>query len=99
MQLFISGSVGWFRDRTRYAPGFPAKGGYHIVHTFTGTADDSLSMGYTRRLDRDMLVEFTGDFGRKFFYVCGPPAFCYCVVRYLLEFKVERERIKMEKYD
>jgi ferredoxin-NADP reductase len=74
------------------------KAGYHIVHTFTG-ADDSLSMGYTRRIDRYMLLEFVRDFGRKFFYTCGPPAFCDCVVRYLLELKVERERIKIEKYD
>ena len=72
--------------------------GYYIVHTFTGTVDSS-SMGYKRRIDRDMLVEFAGDFRQKIFYVCGPPAFCDCVTGYLLELKVQCELIKIEKYD
>jgi len=46
-----------------------------------------------------MLREVIGTFEEKFFYVCGPPAMCSCVVMYLQNFGVERARIKTEKYD
>lgn len=69
-----------------------------LVHTFTRNQDPSWR-GYSRRIDREMLVECIKDFDGKLFYVCGPPAMCNCVVADLLDLHVERDFIKTEKYD
>jgi ferredoxin-NADP reductase len=71
---------------------------FRVVHTFTRN-DDPAWGGYTRRIDPDMLWEVIRTFEDKYFYVCGPPAMCNCVVVYLQDFGVERARIKTEKYD
>jgi ferredoxin-NADP reductase len=72
--------------------------GYRVVHTFTRNDDPSWT-GYSRRIDPDMLVEFVQQFSKKFFYVCGPPEFCDCIVSDLIGLRVERQNIKTEKYD
>jgi ferredoxin-NADP reductase len=71
---------------------------FRVVHTFTRN-DDPAWTGYSRRIDPDMLREVIDTFEEKYFYVCGPPAMCSCVVVYLQDFGVERARIKTEKYD
>ena len=75
-----------------------SKAGYHVVHTLTRSNDPDWK-GYSRRIDLDMLIEFVGDFRHPLFYVCGPPEFCNCIVRYLCDLGVQRDRIKTEKYD
>jgi ferredoxin-NADP reductase len=72
--------------------------GYRIVHTLTRT-DDPLWSGYSRRIDREMLDQFVGDFADKLFYVCGPPDFCNRIAAWLVELTVSCDRIKTEKYD
>jgi len=69
----------------------------HLVYTFTRDGDPF--SGYTRRIDKAMLVECVRDFRDKSFYVCGPPAMCNGVVADLVELSVERSGIKTEKYD
>jgi ferredoxin-NADP reductase len=71
---------------------------FNIVHTFTRSNDPEWT-GYTRRIDSDMLSEVIREFDDKYFYVCGPPAMCNCVVSDLKDLGVERARIKTEKYD
>jgi ferredoxin-NADP reductase len=75
-----------------------SKEGYPIAHTLTRNNDPQWK-GYSRRIDRDMLIEFVGDFTHPLFYVCGPPDFCNCIVRDLRDLGVQRDRIKTEKYD
>jgi ferredoxin-NADP reductase len=72
--------------------------GYRIAHTLTRNNDPQWR-GYSRRIDRDMLVEFVGDFAQPLFYLCGPPEFCNCVAHELADLGVQRDRIKTEKYD
>jgi ferredoxin-NADP reductase len=71
---------------------------FNVVHTLTRN-DDPTWTGYSRRIDSDMLLEVIRNFEGKYFYVCGPPAMCNCVVLYLRDFGVEGGRIKTEKYD
>jgi ferredoxin-NADP reductase len=71
---------------------------FHVIHTFTQNDDPSWP-GYSRRIDSEMLREVIAESEDKYFYVCGPPAMCNCVVGYLADFGVDRSRIKMEKYD
>jgi len=74
------------------------KAGYRIVLTMT-RKDDPLWTGYSRRIDRDMLVEVVGHFEGKLFYICGPPVFCDCVAADLQSLGVPRDLVKTEKYD
>src|SRR5206468_2668754 len=60
---------------------------FRVVHTFTRN-DDPAWTGYSRRIDPDMLGEVIETFEEKYFYVCGPPAMCSCVVGYLQDFGV-----------
>ena len=71
---------------------------FNVVHTLTRN-DDPAWTGYSRRIDSEMLLEVIGKFEDKYFYVCGPPAMCNCVVLYLQDFGVERTRIRTEEYD
>jgi ferredoxin-NADP reductase len=71
---------------------------FNVVHTLTRNADPEWT-GYSRRIDSAMLLEVVHKFDDKYFYVCGPPVMCNCVVAYLQDFGVERARIKTEKYD
>lgn len=71
---------------------------FNVVHTLTRN-DDPAWPGYARRIDPQMLLEVICTFDDKYYYVCGPPAMCNCVVSYLQDFGIERGRIKTEKYD
>lgn len=71
---------------------------HKVVHTLTRN-EDSAWRGYSRRIDKQMLVEVCGDLSGRTFYVCGPPAMCDCVVGNLKDLGVPRSSIKTEKYD
>ncbi len=71
---------------------------FNVIHSLTRN-DDPSWCGYCRRIDSGMLLEVVGKFDDKHFYVCGPPAMCNCVVSCLQDFRVDRARIKTEKYD
>lgn len=94
--LYVSRSIRYviYRDELRTL----SESGFRVVHTFTEN-DDPLWTGYSRRIDREMLVQFVEHFEDKIFYVCGPPEFCNSTAAHLMSLKVERERIKTERYD
>ena len=94
--LYASKSLSYviYRDELTALP----RPRFNVVHTLTRNDDPSLA-GYSRRIDSEMLLEVVRKFEDKYFYVCGPPAMCNCVVMYLQDFGVERSRIKTEKYD
>jgi ferredoxin-NADP reductase len=94
--LYASKSVPYiiYREELEALP----RSRFNIVHTLTRN-DDPAWTGYSRRIDSAMLLEVIRKFDDKYFYVCGPPAMCNCVVLYLQDFGVERARIKTEKYD
>lgn len=94
--LYASKSLGYviYRDELALLP--PPR--FNVVHAFTRN-DDPEWAGYCRRIDCDMLQEVIRTFEDKYFYVCGPPAMCVCVLSYLRALGVERHRIKIEKYD
>ena len=94
--LYASKSLPYviYRDELASLP----KPQFNVVHTFTRNNDPGWA-GYSRRIDSTMLSEVVREFDDKYFYVCGPPAMCSCVVADLQDFGVERARIKTEKYD
>src|SRR5262249_35961511 len=94
--LYASKSVPYiiYREEIAALP----KPRFNVVHTLTRNHDPAWTC-YTRRIDPQMLLEVVGKFEDKLFYVCGPPAMCKCVVMYLQDFGVERNRIKTERYD
>jgi ferredoxin-NADP reductase len=94
--LYASRSLRYaiYRDELRAL----SQSGFRVIHTFTEN-DDPLWTGYSRRIDREMLVEFVEHFEDKIFYICGPPEFCNSTAAHLMSLKVERERIKTERYD
>jgi ferredoxin-NADP reductase len=69
-----------------------------VVHTLTKNEDPSWK-GYSRRIDKQMLLEVVGDVKDTYFYLCGPPAMCHAAQDELKELGVPDERIKMEKFN
>jgi ferredoxin-NADP reductase len=69
-----------------------------VTHTLTRNTDPNWR-GFSRRIDKAMLVDIAGNFSGKLVYVCGPPAMCDCVVGLLQDLNVPKTMIKTEKYD
>lgn len=69
-----------------------------VVHTLTRSRPEGW-VGYTRRIDREMLEEVAGpmpDGGIA--YVCGPTALVESVANTLLAIDVPAERVKTERF-
>jgi len=94
--LYASKSIPYiiYRDELTALP----RSRFNVIHTLTRNDDPSWK-GYSRRIDSEMLLEVIRKFEDKYFYICGPPPMCNCVVLCLQDFGVERHRIKTEKYD
>jgi ferredoxin-NADP reductase len=54
--------------------------------------------GYSRRIDKEMILEEIPDFKERIFFTCGPPKLVDSMIKLLDELKVDKEKIKKENF-
>lgn len=70
----------------------------NIKIVFTLTKADKNWDGYSRRIDKEMILDEIPDFKERIFFTCGPPKLVDNMVKLLEEIKVDKEKIKKENF-
>ena len=63
----------------------------------TTTRDDNFE-GHKGKIDEKFLKDGIDNFGSSLFYICGPKTFVEIIAQILLKLKVEKSRIKVDKW-
>jgi ferredoxin-NADP reductase len=70
----------------------------NIKVVLTLTKADKNWDGYSKRIDKEMIVKEIPDFKERVFFTCGPPKLVDNMVSLLEEMKVDKEKIKKENF-
>ena len=70
----------------------------NIKTVYTLTKANTPWTGYTRRIDKKMILDEVSDFKERIFFICGPPKFVTSMENILDELKVDTKNIREEKY-
>lgn len=70
----------------------------NIKIVFTLTHANKNWIGYSRRIDKEMIQKEIPDFKERVFYICGPPNLVDSMVNLLEEMNLDKEKVKMEPF-
>jgi ferredoxin-NADP reductase len=70
----------------------------NIKVVFTLTHTDKNWPGYSRRIDKEMILKEIPDFKERVFFTCGPPKLVNSMIILLEEMKVEQSKINFEHF-
>lgn len=70
----------------------------NIKVVLTLTKPDENWDGYSRRIDKEMILKEIPDFKERIFFTCGPPKLVDSMVEILDEIKVDKEKIRKENF-
>ena len=67
-----------------------------IVYTLTRAKEHW--DGYSRRIDKEMILTEITDFSNRIFFLCGPPSFVSCIKKILLQLNINSDNIRKENF-
>lgn len=70
----------------------------NIKIVYTLTRAEKQWTGYSRRIDKQMILETIPDFKERVFFLCGPPIFVSSMENILHELKIKEENIRKENF-
>jgi ferredoxin-NADP reductase len=70
----------------------------YIKIVFALTHTDKNWIGYSRRIDREMILKEIPDYKERVIFTCGPPKLVDSMVSLLEEMNVDKEKIKKENF-
>jgi ferredoxin-NADP reductase len=72
------------------------RGNLKVVFTLTG-ADENWT-GYSRRIDKEMILKEIPDYKKRVFFTCGPPGLVTSMETLLKEVGISQDRIRKEYF-